>query len=277
MGLYLIAAPIGTATDITLRSLQVLLSVDVLVAEDKRMLTKLMNIHSIPRNRRPMLSYHDHNGAYQRSKILDFLMQGRSVAFLSDAGTPLIADPGYQLVREVISQGFRVHSLPGASALLVALTVSGIPPDRFAFAGFIPTKRSARESLLFEFGSLPMTVIFYETPSRLRETLSVMDRLYGSERRLAVCRELTKKFEEVFRGTVGELKETFLAKNVKGEIVLVLEPFKSKNHNIDLIDKELEISLKNSSVKDSVSVVAETLGLSKRLVYNRALNLKNNT
>ena len=222
-GLYLVSTPIGTAADITLRALDILANADVLAAEDTRNTRKLMNIHGVKLNNRPLIPYHDHNGPAQRPRLLAAIRDGKSVAYVSDAGTPLIADPGYQLAATTISEGLPVTSAPGASALLAALAVAGLPTDRFMFAGFPPVKAVAKAKFLNEFAYVPGTLVFYESPRRLADCLSAMETAYGGNRLVAVCRELTKKFEEIRRGTLAELALSLADATPKGEIVVVID------------------------------------------------------
>ncbi|MDE3123207.1 MAG: rRNA small subunit methyltransferase 1, partial [Paracoccaceae bacterium] len=208
-GLYFLATPIGAARDITLRALDILRSADVLAAEDTRTLRHLMEIHGIPLNGRPLVAYHDHNGVAARPRLLRDLGEGRSVAYASEAGTPLVADPGYQLSRAAIAQGYPVFAAPGPSAVLAALTVSGLPTDRFLFAGFPPATAGARKRFFESFAAAQATLVFYESPKRVSRTLGEMCDSLGQERQAAVCRELTKRFEEVSRGTLGDLATQF--------------------------------------------------------------------
>jgi 16S rRNA (cytidine1402-2'-O)-methyltransferase len=199
-GLYVVATPIGAARDITLRALDILGTAEVLAAEDTRSLQRLMEIHGIRRAGRELLAYHDHNAAAQRPRLLAAVAAGRSVALVSDAGTPLVADPGFKLVAEAVAQGLPVWAAPGASALLAALAVAGLPTDRFLFAGFPPPKAGLRARMMGELAAVPATLVFYESPRRLAASLAAMAEALGPDRPAAVCRELTKRFEEVRRG-----------------------------------------------------------------------------
>lgn len=274
-GLYLVATPIGTASDISLRALDLLAKADILVAEDTRNLRKLMNIHQIKLKNRILISYHDHNGAEQRPKIIKLIKNQNSVVLVSDAGTPLIADPGYQLVRDVISEGLAISSVPGASAVLSALMVSGLPTDKFFFAGFIPPKKGAKETFFSDWLNLPSSLVFYESSTRLIKTLNFLSNVCDENRQIAVCRELTKKFEEVQRGTVKSVLEHFSKREkIKGEIVLVVGPPKAKTYDNDEIDNRLMKLFKNMTIKDAVNLVSEELKLSRKIVYSRALEIK---
>jgi len=270
-GLYFIATPIGAARDITLRALDILGAADVLAAEDTRTLRHLMEIHGIPLGGRPLVAYHDHNGEAARPRLLAALRDGKSVVYASEAGTPLIADPGFQLARAAIADGLPVIAAPGPSAVLCALGVAGLPTDRFLFAGFLPNTKSAR--CLTEVQAVPATLVFYESPRRLPRSLADMATVLGPSRQAAVCRELTKRFEEITRGSLGALAEIFAARDVKGEIVIVVDRSGPIELDEDSLDRALLTALKVSSVKDAVSEVATRLGIARRDVYQRALAL----
>lgn len=272
-GLHLIATPIGAARDITLRALDILAGADVLAAEDTRTLRHLMEIHGIPLQGRPLLAYHDHNGEAARPRLLAELRAGKSVAYASEAGTPLIADPGFQLARAAIAEALPVLAAPGASAVLCALTVSGLPSDRFLFAGFLPNRSAARQRDLDLLKTTQATLIFYESPKRLAACLRDMVTVLGADRHTAVCRELTKKFEEVTRGPLGDLADLYAHRAVKGEIVVLVDRAPAENVGEDQIKAALVQALETLSVKDAVAEVAERLGLARRDVYQRALKL----
>jgi len=234
-----------------------------------------MDIHGVKLNRRPLLPYHDHNGPAQRPRILAAIRDGKSVAYVSDAGTPLIADPGYRLAADAIEEGLPVTSAPGASALLAALAVAGLPTDRFLFAGFPPVKAVAKSKFLAEFTNVPATLVFYESPRRLADCLKAMVAAFGGVRRVAVCRELTKKFEEVRRGTLSELAIQYgEEKAPKGEVVVVVGPPVNESASEQDIDTALRSALKTQSVKDAAKEVAEALDLPRKQLYARALELK---
>lgn len=272
-GLHLVATPIGAARDVTLRALDVLAGADLLAAEDTRQARKLLEIHGIRRAARSILPYHDHNGAAQRPRLLAALAEGRSVALVSDAGTPLVADPGYRLATEAIAAGHAVHAVPGASALLAALAVAGLPTDRFLFAGFLPPKPGARRRALAELAAVPATLVFYESPRRLAESLEAMAATLGAGRSAAVCRELTKRFEEVRRGTLADLAAGYAAAPPKGEIVVVVGPPLPVAPDAATLDAALAAALTGQTVRDAAAEVAQRLGLPRRAVYARALEL----
>lgn len=276
-GLHLIATPIGTARDITLRALDILASADVLAAEDTRSLRHLMEIHGVALGGRTLLSYHDHNGAAVRPRILTALADGRSVAYASEAGTPLVADPGYQLARAVVAAGHVLRAAPGPSAVLAALAVSGLPSDRFLFAGFPPAAKGARIAFLKELAPVPATLILFESPRRVSRTLSEMAESLGTEREAVVCRELTKRFEEVSRGTLGSLAAAFDGREVKGEIVLVIGRPLPVAVDAGDVDTALRAALALRSLKVAVSEVSLALGLPRREVYQRALRIAGET
>ena len=272
-GLYFISTPIGAARDITLRALDLLAEADVIAAEDTRTLRHLMDIHGVALGDRPLWAYHDHNGAQVRPKILAALAEGRSVVYASEAGTPLVADPGYQLGRAAIEANHAVIAAPGPSAVLAALTVSGLPSDRFLFAGFPPATAQARRSWLSEMAGVKATVIFYESPNRVQEMLADLVTCFGGERQVAVCRELTKKFEEVTRGTLAEVCAAYADRKVKGEIVVLVDRAEEKQVDEVTIDATLREALAQMTVKDAAAFVADMYGLPRREVYQRALQI----
>ena len=272
-GLHLLATPIGAARDITLRALDLLAGADVLAAEDTRSLRHLMDIHGIALNGRPLLAYHDHNGEAMRPRLLRALKEGRSVAYAPEAGTPLIADPGFRLVRAAIAEGLAVLAAPGPSAVLAALTVSGLPSDRFLFAGFPPTGAGERARFLAELGQVPATLILYESPKRINRLLTEMAEAFGNERLAAVCRELTKRFEDVSRGTLGELAEAFAGRAVKGEIVVLVDRPGDRVVDAASIEAALRDALGHGSVRDAAAEVAAALNLPRKDVYRMALQL----
>ncbi|MGF1447101.1 MAG: 16S rRNA (cytidine(1402)-2'-O)-methyltransferase [Pikeienuella sp.] len=274
-GLYFVATPIGHSGDITLRALDILQKADAIAAEDTRQTRKLMQIHGIPLGARPIVSYHDQNGAQRRPQILRWLAEGRAVAYCSDAGTPLLADPGYRLAAAAIADGHPVVAAPGASALLAGLSVAGLPTDRFFFAGFLPPKSAARLKALAELAQIPGTLVFYESPRRLGDALADMAACLGP-RQAAVARELTKAHEEVRRGTLDHLADTYATAPPRGEIVIIVAPPDGGARVAEAeaaLDTELAAALTRLTVKDAAREVAARLGLPKRQVYARALEL----
>jgi 16S rRNA (cytidine1402-2'-O)-methyltransferase len=272
-GLHLLATPIGAARDITLRALDILAGADVLAAEDTRTLRHLMEIHGVALNDRPLIAYHDHNGEAVRPRLLRALKDGRSVAYAPEAGTPLIADPGFQLARAAIAEGFAVLAAPGPSAVLAALTVSGLPSDRFLFAGFPPTGAGDRARFLAELRQVPATLILYESPKRINRLLTEMADAFGTDRLAAVCRELTKRFEDVSRGTLGQLSEAFAGRAVKGEIVVLVDRPGDRVVDQASIETALRDALARGSVRDAAAEVSAALNLPRKDVYRMALQL----
>jgi 16S rRNA (cytidine1402-2'-O)-methyltransferase len=270
-GLHFVATPIGTARDITLRALDTLAGADVLAAEDTRTARKLMELHGIALGGRPLLAYHDHNGPAMRPRLLALLAEGRSVAYVSEAGTPLVADPGFALARAAIAAGVPVHAVPGPSAVLAALTVSGLPTDRFLFAGFPPTRAGERRAFLTDLAPVPATLVLYEAPGRAAATLAACREVLG-ERAAALCRELTKRFEEVRRGTLSDLAARAAAAPPRGEVVLVIDRSRAAPEAAGM-EALLAEALATMTVKDAAAHVAEVLGLPKRQVYQAALGL----
>lgn len=272
-GLYLIATPIGTARDITLRALDILASADVLVAEDTRSLRKLMDIHGIALKDRPVYSYHDHNGTQVRPRLMALLQEGKSMAYGSEAGTPMVADPGFDLARAAREAGHPVVSAPGPSAVITALTVGGLPTDRFFFNGFLPNSSGQRKTALRALKEVPGTLVFYESPKRITAMLRDAAEILGPAREAAVCRELTKKFEEVIRAPLNELVEICDARSLKGEIVVLID----RPGLPDVSEADLETlirqALQDGSVRDAADKVAEQTGLPRRQVYQMALKL----
>ncbi|MPL89852.1 16S rRNA (cytidine1402-2'-O)-methyltransferase [Rhodobacter sp. 140A] len=273
-GLHFIATPIGAARDITLRALDILREADVLAAEDTRTLRHLMEIHGVPLAGRAVVAYHDHSGEGARARLLRALGEGRSVAYASEAGTPLVSDPGYHLGRAAIEAGYPVYAAPGPSAVLAALTVSGLPTDRFLFAGFPPSSGSARRKWLRDFAAVPATLIFYESPKRVGEMLGDLATEYGADRAAVVCRELTKRFEEVRRGTLATLAADYAAAPVKGEIVVLVDRAAERVVGAEEVEAALRERLARMSVKDAAAEVAGLLGLPRREVYQAALELE---
>ncbi|MFT4151594.1 MAG: 16S rRNA (cytidine(1402)-2'-O)-methyltransferase [Paracoccaceae bacterium] len=272
-GLHFVSTPIGAARDITLRALDTLAMADVLAAEDTRTLRHLMEIHGIPLGDRPLIAYHDHNGDQVRPRLIRLLEEGRTVAYASEAGTPLVADPGFQLARAAIAAGIAVQAAPGASAVLCALTVAGLPSDRFLFAGFPPTAAGARASFLAELAPVQATLVLYESPKRINRLLGELRDGLGEGRQAVVCRELTKRFEEVSRGTLGELAAAFDGREVKGEIVVLIDRGAVVKADGATVEAALRRAMTEMSVKDAAAGVAARFGLPRRDVYQMALKL----
>ena len=276
-GLWLVATPIGNAADVTLRALEVLDRADVLACEDTRRTRKLMDLHGVSVAGRRMISYNDQNGAGRRPQIMALLEQGHSVAYASDAGTPLIADPGYRLVEAAREAGHRVHVVPGASAVLAALSIAGLPTDRFLFMGFLPVKQAARQREMREIANLRSTLVLFESPRRLGAMLSDAAKVLGPDRSAAVVRELTKAYEEVRTGAIQELADHYSATEPRGEIVVVIGPPDKSQQSSPVSGDELDAmilaELQTLSVKDAARSISERTGLVRRDVYARAVEL----
>ncbi len=272
-GLYFVSTPIGTARDITLRALDILASADVLAAEDTRSLRRLMDIHGVPLRDRTVLAYHDHSGARAREKLLQALADGRSVAYASEAGTPLIADPGYDLSREAAAAGHMVTTAPGPSAVLAALTQAGLPTDTFLFCGFLPAAAGARRKRLEELRDVPATLVLYESPKRIAASVGDMVEVFGGARQAALCRELTKKFEEVRRGSLDEIEASLQSAAIKGEIVMVIDRERAERSTDDEIRAAIVKGMLEHSVKDTAEIVSNAYGIPRRKAYQMALEL----
>lgn len=272
-GLYFVATPIGSARDITLRALDILASADLIAAEDTRTARKLMEIHGVPLNGRKVVAFHDHSGECAVDRLVADMAAGKSLAYVSEAGTPLVADPGYELGRAAIAAGVPVTTAPGASAVLAALTVSGLPTDRFAFIGFLPAARQQRETDIAALRDVPFTLVFYESPKRVGEMLASLRDTLGGERQAVVCRELTKRFEETTRGTLDEVANYYADRNIKGELVVLVGRAGATDVADGDVTEALKEAMKTMRVKDAATVVAGALGLPRRQVYQIALGL----
>lgn len=271
-GLHFVSTPIGAARDITLRALDVLVGADVLVAEDTRTLRHLMEIHGIPLNGRLLIAYHDHSGEGQLQRLLSFLAEGKSLAYASEAGTPLISDPGFELARAVAAAGLPMTAAPGPCAAICALTLSGLPSDRFFFAGFAPVAQGARRTFLEELAGVQATLILYESPKRLGALLAEMATTLGPARQAVICRELTKRFEEVLRGNLGDLAGDVAHREIKGEIVVLVDRAPPVEATEETIGAALDAALQTMSVKDAATFVSQTLGVSRKITYKIALD-----
>ena len=275
-GLYLVATPIGASRDITLRALDTLASADILVAEDCRALRKLLDIHSIKVSGRRLLSYHDYSVASVRRNLTTEIENGQSVAYTSEAGMPLIADPGFKLVDTVIAAGHLVTVVPGVSASLAGLTLSGLPSDCFFFSGFLPKTTLARKARFKLLIDVPGTLIFYESPRRTAAMISDAITVLGPNRKAAICREITKRFEERIQGTLSELADYLTDNDLKGEVVVLIDRERSKERSTENLNNMLRDSLKLMSVRDTVDLVSETTGVARRKVYQLALSMMKN-
>ncbi|EKS34717.1 16S rRNA (cytidine(1402)-2'-O)-methyltransferase [Afipia broomeae] len=270
-GLYLVATPIGNLGDITLRALETLAGVDIIACEDTRITRRLMERFSINAT---LKQYHEHNAEQARPKILDALARGSSIALVSDAGTPLISDPGFKLVREVSAAGFAVIALPGPSSVLTALSIAALPTDRFFFEGFLPSKQNARRTRLAELARIDATLVMFESGARVQDSLQDLAGVMG-EREAAICREMTKLHEEVRRARLSELAAIADTLETRGEFVLVVGPPAADAGAMsdDALDDLLRTSLARGSVKDAVAHAVEVSGRPRREIYARALEL----
>jgi len=269
-GLYLVATPIGNLGDISLRALATLAAADLIACEDTRVTRKLTERYGIAT---PLTAYHEHNSDEALPKILTRLDEGQAVGLVSDAGTPLVSDPGYRLVRAAVEAGHNVTTVPGASSALAALSLSGLPNDRFLFEGFLPPKQAARQKRIGELASIPATLIVFETGPRLAASLADLAAGLGT-REAAVCRELTKLHEEVRRAPLQTLADHYAGDaETRGEIVIVIAPPPEQQTADDDIDAMLRDALARVSVKDAVGEVASATGRARRDVYQRALEL----
>jgi 16S rRNA (cytidine1402-2'-O)-methyltransferase len=270
-GLHLVATPIGNLGDVTLRALQTLAGVDFIACEDTRVTRRLTDRYGITAE---LMPYHEHNAAVARPKILDRLALGASVALVSDAGTPLISDPGFKLVREACATGYAVTALPGPSSVLTALSLAALPTDRFFFDGFLPSKPTARRARLADLARIDATLVLFESGNRIQQTLGELAAAMGA-RDAAICRELTKMHEEIARGPLGELVERSHQLETRGEFVLVIGPPgpDAEVLTTEALDDLLRSQLGHESVKDAVAHAVVLSGRPRREVYARALEL----
>jgi len=271
-GLYIVATPIGHAQDITLRALDLFRQADTLLCEDTRVTSKLLMIHGI--SRKKLVAYHEHNAEKMRPRVLQKISEGEIVVLVSDAGTPLINDPGYKLVRDCAQQGLPYTSAPGASSVISALVLSGLPSDRFLYLGFLPNKSGGRKKALDEVKNVHATLIILESPRRVAASLKDMADVLGN-REAAVTREITKRFEEVRRAPLPELAASYENESPRGEIVVVIgPPDKTRETTTDEdLDEMIKDALARLSVKDTTAEILEATGLPKRKIYNRAVEL----
>ncbi len=270
-GLYLVATPIGNLRDITLRALDVLEAADLVLAEDTRVTAKLLNAYGLSKK---LQRYDEHVSTEVEARVLDALAAGQIIAQVSDAGTPLISDPGQSLARAAAEAGFPVHPIPGASSVLAALSIAGLPTERFLFAGFLPPKSGARRTRLEELAQTPATLVLFETGPRLAASLNDMATVFGPDRPAAVCRELTKLHEESVRGHLSDLTADPRLLGPKGEIVVVIGPARTEVATEADADAALRLALKTLSPSEAAAEVARQLGLNRRDLYRRAVAFK---
>ncbi|MEO8115462.1 MAG: 16S rRNA (cytidine(1402)-2'-O)-methyltransferase [Phenylobacterium sp.] len=269
-GLYVVATPIGNLRDITLRALDVLNAADLVLAEDTRVTGKLLSIYGLSAK---LARYDEHAAEQTRPRVMAALAAGQRVALVSDAGTPLVSDPGYRLVREAAQAGYPVFPVPGASALLAGLSAAGLPTDRFLFAGFPPSRSAARRSFLEELAGVRATLVFFEGGSRLAASLADMAAVFG-DREAVVCRELTKLYETLYRGPLATLAADPKLKDPKGEIVVLVAPGRETEATAADADAALADALTRLRPAEAAAEVAKALGLSRRDLYRRAMELK---
>ncbi|AEI38244.1 MAG: 16S rRNA (cytidine(1402)-2'-O)-methyltransferase [Zymomonas mobilis subsp. pomaceae] len=269
-GLYIVATPIGNLSDLSLRAVDTLKRADLLAVEDSRVTAKLLHHVGI---KRPMIAYHDHNADYVRPQLLSRLNQ-EVIVLVSDAGTPLISDPGFKLVRDARAAGAFITTIPGPCAAIAALTLSGLPSDRFMFIGFLPPKEGAKKTAIEEVAAVSATLIFYETGPRLVATLTALQQGLG-DREAAVVREITKKFEECQTEKLSELIIRYQEKSPKGEIVLIVSPPEKKAQADKVeVDTLLKAALEDHPVGKAAALVAKKTGLSRQLLYDQAMQLR---
>ncbi len=270
-GLHVVATPIGNLKDISLRALATLAAAEAVIAEDTRVTKTLLAHYGIAT---PLIAYHEHNAHLVRPQIVARLEKGAALALVSDAGTPLVSDPGFKLVADAVAASIPVTAVPGASAVLAALVVAGLPTDRFFFEGFLPSKSAGRRARLAELAAIPGTLVFFESPRRIAETLADCATVLGA-RDAAVARELTKHFETVRRGALPDLARELATEELRGEIVLLVGPPTADAREVGEADLDARIvaALADNSVKDAASIVAGETGQPRRRVYARALQL----
>ncbi|MGE3914148.1 MAG: 16S rRNA (cytidine(1402)-2'-O)-methyltransferase [Hyphomicrobiaceae bacterium] len=273
-GLYLVATPIGNLGDMTLRAIAVLARVDVVCCEDTRHSRTLLAHFGIDR---PLRAYHEHNAEAERPGLVAQLQRGRAIALISDAGTPLVSDPGFKLVRDCQEAGILVTAVPGASAVLTAVTMAGLPLNEFHYVGFLPSREGRRRSRLEQLAAIPASLVVFEAPSRLAETLADMAEVLGRDRPVAVARELTKRFEEVRRGSAAEVAAWAASEPVRGEVVIVVGPPLPREATNEAIAAALSALVAETGLKEAVKVVAARLDVPRTRVYEIGLSLKERT
>ncbi|MCF6322520.1 MAG: 16S rRNA (cytidine(1402)-2'-O)-methyltransferase [Rhizobiaceae bacterium] len=267
-GLYIVATPIGNLNDITIRALKILAGCSLIACEDTRTTGKLLKHFGISTK---MLPYHEHNAERAGKKILNALSDSKSVALVSDAGTPLISDPGYRLVSEARKKNFRIIPIPGACAPMAALVASGLPTDNFQFAGFLPSKTAARQKRMQELVDFSGSLIVFESPNRIHACIDDMKKIFGAERNISICRELTKLHEEISTASLAQLAEKIDGRKLRGEIVIVIEA--SRQEQVIDVGKLLEELLENMSLSSAAAEAASLTGINKRELYQRALQI----
>ena len=268
-GLYIISLPIGNSKDITIRAIEYLQSVDEIYCEDTRVTNKILSIYKIKKS---LKNYHDHNGKKVRPEIINKIKDGKTIALVSDAGTPLISDPGYKLVSELKAKDLYVTAAPGASSPITALTLSGLPTNSFYFLGFLPVKDQSRKNLIEGLKNLKTTIILFESANKINKTLQDLIDILGN-REMAICREMTKKFEEIITGKISDIAQKIVSKKLKGEIVIVLygDNKKDQEINLDEIINSFEGEYRPSEL---AKIISDQTGFSKSIIYNKIIRLK---
>ena len=273
-GLYVVATPIGNFGDITFRAEEILKQCDGIVCEDSRVTSKLLNKLQV---KKPLIIYNDHSSEADRQKILELIKQGKALALVSDAGTPLISDPGYKLVNFLLKYEVKITAIPGPCSAIAALSISGLPSDRFLFAGFIPTSAAARNTFFKELIDINTTLIFFESAVRTVSSLKIMLELFGNKM-AAIVREITKIHEENRKDNLENLIEYYQKQGIKGEVVILLSNVKNSDSDIDFaaIDSDIKVGLKKFKPKDLANLIADSYHVDKKQIYQRIINLKTN-
>ena len=273
-GLYIVSLPVGCLSDISFRALHMLSNSDYVAGEDTRNVKSLFRLLKISKSMRDIISYHDHSSSNTRKKIIELIKEGKSVALVSDAGTPLISDPGYKLVRNAIEEDLEVFSIPGPSSVIAALTVSGLPTDTFSFLGFLPHTKAKKKKLLETYLKLESSLIIFESGKRLQKTLDLLAETCRPSTEICVCRELTKLNEEITRFTVEEGNKVIKKmRSSKGEFVIIVGKSEAGDFDLKNLDEQLKKLKKSMSMKGSVDLLAEQLKIPKNTIYKKALTI----
>ena len=273
-GLYIVSLPVGCLSDISFRALHMLSNSDYVAGEDTRNVKSLFRLLKISKSMRDIISYHDHSSSNTRKKIIELIKEGKSVALVSDAGTPLISDPGYKLVRNAIEEDLEVFSVPGPSSVIAALTVSGLPTDTFSFLGFLPHTKAKKKKLLETYLKLESSLIIFESGKRLQKTLDLLAETCRPSTEICICRELTKLNEEITRFTVEEgTKVKKKMRSTKGEFVIIIGKNEARDFDLKNLDEQLKKLKKSMSMKGSVDLLAEKLKIPKNTIYKKALTI----
>ena len=273
-GLYIVSLPVGCLSDISFRALHMLSNSDYVAGEDTRNVKSLFRLLKISKSMRDIISYHDHSSSNTRKKIIELIKEGKSVALVSDAGTPLISDPGYKLVRNAIEEDLEVFSIPGPSSVIAALTVSGLPTDTFSFLGFLPHTKAKKKKLLETYLKLESSLIIFESGKRLQKTLDLLAETCRPSTEICICRELTKLNEEITRFTVEEGNKVIKKmRSSKGEFVIIVGKSEAGDFDLKNLDEQLKKLKKSMSMKGSVDLLAEKLKIPKNTIYKKALTI----